>query len=484
MNPTVIANTLASYFLFYSVCFVPSLCIALGEKGWLMALVFGGTFLFTFLVGLVLFLLTRTQKKKSYFTKKEGLLIVSLIWIFSGIIGGIPFYFSGEIPLIISAIFESVSGFTTTGASVLVDVERLPQSLLFWRSFTHWLGGLGIVVLFVAILPYLGVGGRVLFQSEVPGPETEVLKPKIQETAFSLLKIYLFFTVVETILLMIFGMTLFDALCHTFGTLATGGFSTKNASIAHYQSFEIELVIIIFMILAGVNFSLYFYFLRGEKKTFFQNSEFRVYLGIIFFATVAIALHLNFYLHNDLLTSFRDSFFHVVSIQTTTGYGAGDFAKWTDFAKLLLLVLMLVGGCAGSTGGGVKVIRWMIVVKYIFSQLECVFRPKAIKPVKVQKKPLNEQMIKSVLALVCLWAFVLVLVSLILTAMGMDMITSTTATMATLNNIGPGLGAVGPTSNFSTIPEAAKALLILCMLFGRLEIYTLIILFLPSFWRK
>ncbi|BBM84640.1 TrkH family potassium uptake protein [Candidatus Uabimicrobium amorphum] len=484
MNFKLIIHTLGAYLVFFGCCFVPSMLWGIYAREWGMLNTFGWVALATIALGTLSKKYTKECTGQNQFTKREGLLLVSVIWIVSGIIGALPFYISGYIPTFLSALFESVSGFTTTGASVLSDIEALPQSLLFWRSLTHWLGGLGIVVLFIIVLPHLGVGGRALFHSEVPGPHTEVLKPKIRETAFILLKIYIGLTVIETVALCCCGMTIFDSICHTFGTLATGGYSTKNTSVAAFNSISIEIVLIIFMILAGVNFSLYHYFLTGQRNIFWKDTEFKSYILIIVIATTFIMVDLTLNFSHNIAKNFRDVLFQVVSIQTTTGYGTADFDKWPGFSKLILFVLMFVGGCAGSTSGSFKVIRWVIVFKYIFNQIERVFRPQAVRPIRLGKVVIEDNVVNNIIGLFCLWVVIFAIVSVVISAMGFDMLTSMSATAATLNSIGPGFVEVGPTMNFAVIPDLGKLLLVICMLFGRLEIYTFVILFHPAFWKK
>ncbi|WP_372367884.1 TrkH family potassium uptake protein [Candidatus Uabimicrobium sp. HlEnr_7] len=484
MNLQLIIHTLGAYLVFYGCCFLPSILWGIYAQEWAMINVFGWITLSTISVGTLCKKYTKKYQGSNQFTKREGLFLVSVIWIASGIIGALPFYVSGYIPTFLSSLFESVSGFTTTGASVLSDIEALPQSLLFWRSLTHWLGGLGIVVLFILVLPHLGVGGRALFHSEVPGPHTEVLKPKIRETAFILLKIYIGLTVIETFALCCCGMTIFDSICHTFGTLATGGYSTKNTSVAAFDSISIEIVLIVFMFLAGVNFSLYHYFLSGQRNIFWKDTEFRAYFLIIISATTLIMVDLSLHFSHDILKNLREVLFQVVSVQTTTGYGTADYDKWPGFSKLILFALMFIGGCAGSTSGSFKVIRWVIVFKYIFNQIEHVFRPQAIRPIRLGKVVIEDQVVNNIIGLFCLWIIIFGVTSIIISSMGFDMMTSMSATAATLNSIGPGFVEVGPTMNFSVIPDLGKLLLVICMLFGRLEIYTFVILFHPAFWKK
>lgn len=484
MNYQLILQTLGAYLVFFGCSFIPSILWGIYVGEWESIRVFGAIALGTILFGLISKQITKKYQAYNQFTKREGLFIVSIIWIASGVIGALPFYFSGYIPTFISSLFESVSGFTTTGASVLSDIEALPQSLLLWRSLTHWLGGLGIVVLFIIILPYLGVGGRALFNSEVPGPQADVLKPKIRETAFILLKIYIGLTIIETIALYCCDMTIFDSVCHAFGTLATGGYSTKNTSVASFDSLSIEIVLMIFMFLAGVNFSLYHYFLSGQRNIFWKDTEFKTYLFIIIIATTLILVDVTMHYSQDITRNIRDVLFQVISVQTTTGFGTANFDKWPGFSKLILFALMFIGGCAGSTSGSFKVIRWIIVFKYVFNQVERVFRPQAVRPIRLGKTVVDESVISNIIGLFCLWVIIFVFVSIAISAMGFDMISSMSATAATLNSIGPGFNQVGPTMNFAIIPDLGKFLLVICMLFGRLEIYTFVILFHPAFWKK
>ena len=484
MNFKLITHTLGAYLVFYGCCFIPSMLWGIYAAEWKMLAVFGWIALSTIFFGTLAKNYTKKYQGSNQFTKREGLFLVCLIWLISGMIGALPFYMSGHIPTFLSSLFESVSGFTTTGASVLSDIEALPESLLLWRSLTHWLGGLGIVVLFIIVLPHLGVGGRALFHSEVPGPHTEVLKPKIRETAFILLKIYIGLTIIETVALLCCGMTVFDSVCHTFGTLATGGYSTKNTSVAAFDSLAIEVVLIIFMFLAGVNFSLYHYFLSGERSVFWKDTEFKTYILIIIGATTLILVDLSLHYSHDIAQNLRHVLFQVISVQTTTGYGTADFDKWPGFSKLILFMLMFIGGCAGSTSGSLKVIRWVILFKYIFNQVERVFRPQAIRPIRLGKAVIDDHVVNNIIGLFCLWMVIFAVTSVVISSMGFDMMTSLSATAATLNSIGPGFVEVGPTMNFSVIPDLGKLLLVICMLFGRLEIYTFVILFHPAFWKK
>ena len=438
--------------------------------------------LICFAVGGVLFRFCRSSYDLSV---REGFAVVTFGWTVFALFGALPFLFAGAIVSPLDAVFETMSGFTTTGSTILTDIEILPESLLFWRALTHWLGGMGIIVLSLAILPMLGVGGMQLFKAEVPGPTADRLKPRIQDTAKMLWGVYFLLTVVETILLMFGGMTFFDALCHSFATLATGGFSTKNASLAAYGSSYIDGVVTLFMILAGVNFALHFQVLRGRAGDFFKSEELQVYLGLIFFSTVAIMffnwsdeVYLNFG------ENFRYTIFQVSSIMTTTGFGTADFELWPVVAQYILVLLMFVGGCAGSTGGGMKVARILLLYKHAQMQLFRLIHPRAIRLVKLGNRPVDKEVLQAILGFFALFISVFVAGSLLVAASGMDLVSSGAAVVACLSNIGPGLGSVGPTDNFAHVPQLGKMVLVVCMLMGRLELFTVLVLFFPSFWRK
>jgi len=416
---------------------------------------------------------------------REGFAVVTFGWAVFALFGALPFLLSGAIPEPIDAVFETMSGFTTTGSTILREIESLPESLLFWRSLTHWLGGMGIIVLSLAILPMLGVGGMQLFKAEVPGPTADRLKPRIQDTAKMLWGVYFLLTCVETLLLMLGGMTFFDAVCHSFATLATGGFSTKNASVGAYDSAYIDGVITLFMILAGVNFALHFQVLRGRVGEFFRCEELRTYLAIIAVATLAIMV----FNHSEAIyagwgENLRYTLFQVASIITTTGFGTADFELWPVICQYLLVLLMFIGGCAGSTGGGIKVARVLLLFKHAQAQLFRLIHPRAIRLVKLGNRPVDREVMQAILGFFALFIGVFVAASLLVAATGMDLVSSGAAVVACLSNIGPGLGSVGPVDNFAHVPAFAKGVLIVCMLMGRLELFTVLVLFFPSFWRK
>jgi len=425
----------------------------------------------------------RSRPPHSIFPR-EALATVTLGWLAVGAVGALPYIFCGVLNHPIPAIFESVSGFTTTGATVFSNVEQLPRAVNWWRTLTHWLGGMGIVVLFIAVLPRLGVGAKHLFRSEVPGPITDNLKPKLRETATVLWKIYLGLTLAEALLLWLAGMDIFEALCHSFATLATGGFSTRNASVGGFNSATIELIVVAFMVLAGINFSLYHAaFSKRNVRNILRDPELRVYLTLLAVGTLAISGAIAG-LDRTLLQSLRHGLFQTVAIQTTTGFGTDNFDLYPSMAKFLLVVLMFIGGSAGSTGGGMKVVRIMIVFKAMYAELYRTFRPQAVRTVKLGGKALPEEMVHTVMAFFAVGIFAFVFGSLFVSLFRIDMITSFSAVAASLWNIGPGLGHVGSIEHYGWLPAPVLAMLSLLMILGRLELYTVLVLFVPAFWRR
>ncbi len=444
------------------------------------------SFLYTLIIAVSIGLISRifTKNSSTNIGKREGFIIVSFVWIVFSFIGSLPFIFSGHIPGLTNAFFETISGFTTTGSSILNDIESLPHGLLFWRSIIQWMGGMGIIVLSLAILPILGIGGMQLFSAEVPGPVTDKLHPRVKETAKRLWLIYLLFTISETILLMIGGMNFFDALNHSFTTMATGGYSTKQESIAHWNSPFIHYVIILFMFIAGTNFSLAYFGLKLKFKKVFSNEEFRYYLGftLIFALISTIVLYLNSDLSFE--RSFRDSSFQVVSLITTTGYATADYLQWIPFLIIFLFAVMFFGGSAGSTGGGIKIMRIVILLKNSIAEFKRLIHPQAIIPVRFNHNTVKSQIINNVLAFIVLYILIFVVGTIVMSALGLDFETAMGSVIATLGNIGPGIGDVGPAENFQDIPAVGKWFLSFLMLVGRLELFTVLILFSPAFWKK
>lgn len=419
----------------------------------------------------------------SRMSTKESFLLVSSGWIISSFVGALPFYISGSIGNFTDAFFETASGFTTTGATILTTIESIPSSMLFWRSLTHWLGGMGIVVMTVAILPVLGVGGLQLLKAEAPGPTVDKITPRIRETAKVLWMIYLGMTFTQTILLRFAGMSYFDALTHTFGTLATGGFSPKNDSVGAYNSAYIDGIITVFMILAGINFTIHYRLLIGKTKNLLKNTELITYLSILAFSTIVMTINLYEKTYSTISESFRYASFQVASIMTTTGYGTADFEKWPAFSQGIIFLLMFIGACSGSTGGGIKVIRLVTLFKLAINEMKYLLHPRAVLPLWIDGKVIKKDMVYSISAFFFLYVFMLILTTLVCASSGVDLTTSFTASLATVGNIGPGFGNIGPTENYAFFADYVKWFLSFAMVVGRLEVYTVLIIFTKSFWK-
>lgn len=481
LNIKIILRTLGFLLLGESIFLFLSLLVSLIYKD-------GDTFAFlqsgliTMLVGIVFIATTFKATKK--IGKREGYIIVSIVWVFFSIFGSLPYILGGSIPAWHDAFFETMSGFTTTGSSILNNIEELSHSILFWRSLTQWLGGMGIVVLSLAVLPAFGIGGMSLFTAESPGISPDKLNPKIKDTAKILWNIYLIFTVAETILLALGGMSIFDAICHSFTTMATGGYSTKQASIAYWSSPYIQYVIIFFMILAGTNFSLSFFAFTGSPKKMFKNEEFKFYMIFILLITALITVGLILTTNLGYEESFRTSLFQVVSIITTTGYATADYLIWAPFLMALIFLLFFIGGSTGSTGGGIKVMRIVLLIKNSYYELRRLIHPNAIIPVRFNKRSVNQQTITNVLAFFFFYVTAFFVSSLAFMLFADDFETSMGAVATCLGNIGPGFGTVGPSASFAHIPAAGKWFLSFLMLLGRLELFTIIVLFSPAFWKR
>jgi len=444
---------------------------------------FGWTFGISLVTGLILWKLFPSGLEK--LRDREGFAIVTVSWLSMFLFGALPFYLSGVCPEFIDAFFESASGFTTTGASILEDIDAVPHGILFWRNLIQWVGGMGIILLSLAIFPMLGIGSFHLFKAEIPGGSTvEQTEPRLVETAKILWKTYLALTLFEVFALRFAGLNWFDAVCHSFSTVATGGFSPHNGSISALNNVYIESIIIFFMFMGGVNFALHFHLVRGNFSVIFKNPEFRTYSSILLIGILFATWGLIQVPGNDPGQAFRNAAFTVVSINTTTGFVTDDFNLWPDYLKLFLVAIMMVGGCSGSTSGSLKVIRFIILLKIIMRELKNLIYPRAIFHVKVGDKKVDTDDLSNVAALTFLFMGFTALAGVLLSAMGVDLTTSLSAPVATLFNIGPGLGNVGAMGNYAEIPAMGKGILILCMLLGRLEIYGVILLFLPMTWRK
>lgn len=435
------------------------------------------------ITALVGFILVKIRTKSNEIFAREGFAVVGLSWIVMSMFGALPFVFSQQIPNYLDALFETVSGFTTTGASILTNMEAMSKGCLFWRSFTHWVGGMGVLVFIMAVLPMSGDHYMHVMRAEVPGPTVGKLVPKVKKTAAILYLIYTAMTVVETILLMCGGMNFFDALLHSFASAGTGGFSTRTASVGYYNSAYIDIVIGTFLILFGVNFNLYYLILIGHFKSALKSDELRTYLGIIAFAVLTIALNI-MHLFGNFFTALRYSYFQVASIISTTGFATTDFDQWPEYSRWVLVLLMLIGACAGSTGGGIKVSRFIILMKSSFCEVRRLQHPRSISKVRLEGKVVDEQTVRYAHAFYLLYMLIILLSVLILTFDGLDLTTNLTGTIACISNIGPGLSLVGPMGNYSVFSWFSKIVLILDMLIGRLEIYPILLLCTPSVWKK
>jgi trk system potassium uptake protein TrkH len=456
----------------------------------LVALIYNGTDISALLQSTLIcagtgsLILFFTRKARKDLGKREGFIIVTLVWIVFSFFGSLPFIISKTIPNLTDAFFETMSGFTTTGSSVLTDIESLPYGILFWRSMTQWLGGMGIIVLSLAILPIFGIGGMQLFAAEVPGPVADKLSPRIQSTAKNLWFIYVFFTLSETILLWIGGMSLFDAINHSFTTMATGGYSTKQASIAYWTSPFIQYVITFFMILAGMNFTVSYLILIGKFKKAIDNEELKYYLLFIAGFTLIIFAGLLFTTQLGVEQAFRDALFQVATIITTTGYATVDYLHWIPFLTIVLFSVFFFGGSAGSTGGGLKIMRIVLLLKNSYYELRRIIHPNAIIPVRFNNKPVSDQIISNVLAFFMFYMVIFFASSILLMLVVPDLPSAMGAVATSLGNIGPGLGIFGPAENFSALHPAGKWFLSFLMLLGRLELFTVLVLFSPAFWRN
>lgn len=483
MKPLIVLKIISILLIMLCVFMAIPAVISLFFNEHMSFVGFAVTITATLIISLIVFVLVG-KKRVEMISTRDGFLLVSLSWLMASFVGSLPFYISGGIPSFTDAFFETMSGFSTTGASILVDIESLPQSLLFWRSLTHWLGGMGIVVLAVAILPILGIGGLQLINAEAPGPTVDRLTPRITETAKILWIIYTGFTAAETILLMLGGMNLFDALTHAFGTLATGGFSTKNAGVGHYRSAYIDAVITVFMLAAGVNFSLHYRLLTGRLKILYKNTELKAYILIFMTATIGLTLSLYRDAYQTLGESLRYASFQVASIMTTTGFATADYEQWPIAGQIILFMLMFVGGCSGSTGGGIKVIRLVVLFKQALNEMKLLIHPRGVFTLRVSGSMVQKNIVYSISGFFFLYVATLLLVTFIVATAGHDIATSFSTALATLGNIGPGFGRVGPTENYAFYEDYIKWVLSFAMMVGRLELYTVMVILTPWFWKN
>ena len=455
--------------------------IAYGEHRSLVSLSL--TIVITVLFGGALRWLGRGGKNQIF--RREAIAVVALSWVILPMFGALPYLLDGVFASPIDAYFESVSGFSTTGATVLTEIRSsMTHATHFWRLESHWLGGMGIMVLFVAVLPSMGIGGKMLFKSEVPGPITEALTPRIKETSGALWRIYIGLTAAATVALMICGMGLWDAAGHAMSTLGTGGFSTHDRSIAGFESSAIEWTISLFMFLAGVNFSLYVLAAQGKRRAAMHDLELRTYAAVVAISGLVVSLAILERHHGSVSDAFRHGVFQVLAVVTTTGFGTDDFDAYPPLARNLLFFLMFIGGSAGSTAGGIKVFRVIVLAKAAYAQLFRTFRPQSVVRVKVQGAAIGDDVVRSVTSFFFAYMLLLAATSIVMSTMMPDLESALSSTLACLGNIGPGLSAVGPTHNYGFVPAAGKLILTACMILGRLELYTLLVLLAPAFWRR
>lgn len=439
-------------------------------------------FIYTIILLIVIGLsLSFIKSKRDYYFAKEGLLITTLSWLVLSIFGALPFVFDGAIPNFIDALFETISGFTTTGSSILTNVEVLPKGLLFFRSFTHWIGGMGILVFAIAIIPMSNDNSMHMIKAEVPGPFPGKLLPRLSDTAKWLYGIYLFLTILEIVLLYLGGMPLFDSILTSFGTAGTGGFGIKSASIAFYNSAYIEYVVGIFMLLFGINFNVFFFIIMRKFKQVFNNEEMRAYLIIVITSVLLIALNI-LSICSNFSEAFRLAFFQVSTVITTTGYSTTDFNLWPTFSKMILFILMFFGACGGSTGGGIKISRIVIVFKKLYNDIVSLVHPRSVKTIKFEKKKLNDSTVNAIGFYCLLYIAIIGIITLLVSLDNFDFETTLTSVVSCISNIGPGLGLVGPMGNFSMFSNFSKLLLSLAMLLGRLELYPLLLFLSPTFY--
>ncbi len=448
-----------------------------GDAG---ALLYAG--LTTILIGTPLWFFT--QKAQLTIRKREGYLIVATGWLVMVTFGSLPYIYCGLTGSIIDALFETVSGMTTTGATIIEDIEALPRGILYWRSLTQWIGGMGIIVLTVAIFPLLGIGGIELFVAEAPGPTSDKLHPRIRETAKRLWVIYVALTALLTGLLWLEGMTLYDAVNHAFTTMATGGFSTRNASMAYFDQADIQYTIAAFMFIAGTNYTVIYYGLKRRFDKVWESDEFKAYWVIVFALTAVVTFSVIRNTHHSFEQAFRESLFMIISVITTTGYVTADYTAWSSGMTMLFFVMMFLGACAGSTSGGIKLIRHLVFFRNSFMEFRRIIHPRAILPLKLNGKVVPPRILTHIIIFLLLYLILFVMGSLVLAASGLDFLTAIGATATSLGNVGPGIGEVGPVQNFAFLKPGVKVFLAILMLLGRLEIFTILVLFSPYFWRS
>ncbi len=481
MNPRSVIHLVGVVLIIVSLFVLPSVAVSIAEDGDdLLGLLTGFGSALGF--GSFMTFLTRRDESRD-FSHRDGFVAVTACWLGAAVCGALPYVVSGYFPSFTDAFFESMSGFTTTGASVLGDIESLPRGLLLWRSTTQWMGGMGIVVFSLAVLPILGTGGMQLFKAEVPEITVDKLQPRIVDTAKALWMIYALLTAASACAYFLAGMDLYEAVNHAFTTLSTGGFSTRNASISGFDNPLIEWCAVLFMFLGGVNYTLHFFLLRGRPGRMFKNQEFRSYATITVASTALVLFSLHQH-YPELGNRLRYSAFQVVSIMTTTGYATADFEQWSEFAQVLLVILMFFGGMIGSTGGGMKQVRVLLMLKQSYREMFQLIHPRAFTQLKLDGRSIPKEVLGGIWGFLFLFIFTCVLGTLAVAATGEDIVTASTTVISAMCNIGPALGSAGPAENYAAIHPFSKWILSLCMLVGRLEVYTVVILLVPAFWER
>lgn len=482
MNIVLVFNLTGIVLLFSSMFVLVPFFASFSQKGDDMSAL-GISFLATFFAGLLLYFLTKSQEKIEL-KHRDGFAVVTISWLAMSFFASLPYLISGVTHSFTDAYFESMAGFTTTGASVFSNLEEFPDGILLWRSLTQWMGGMGIIVFSLAILPLLGTGGMQLFKAEVPEIGVEKLRPRIIDMAKSLWYIYAGMTALLALLLVVAGMDAFDAVCHSFTTMATGGFSTKSTSIAYFRNTYVDIIITVFMFLAGANFSLHFYALRGNFSRFAKSSEFKFYCMVILSAIIVVTFNTYNTQYTTIRESLRYASFQVVSIVTTTGFATADYELWPVLSQVSILCLMFLGGMVGSTGGGMKQVRILLMLKQAYREVYHLIHPHAVSALKLDDRNIPKETLGGIWGFLFLFVLIFVMAVLFMSALGVDMITSASTVVSSMSNVGPALGKAGPADNYAGIPVAGKWILIFCMLVGRLEIYTVVLLFMPIFWKK
>ncbi|HEY8349588.1 MAG TPA: TrkH family potassium uptake protein [Clostridia bacterium] len=480
MNYKLIFSNLGTVLAIEAALMIPSL---------LVSVIYGQDDVYAFLISITIliiagFLLHLLKPKDSQMYARDGFATVALSWFFVSLFGSLPFLISGAVTSPMDAFFESVSGFTTTGATILTEVESLPRGILFWRSFTHWVGGMGVLALMLAVLPSVKPNSVHMLVAESPGPNPGKLVPKIRQTVKILYMIYTAMTLVQVVLLIISGMPVYDSIVHALGTAGTGGFSIKNTSIGAYNNVFAEIIIAVFMLLYGTNFSLYYQAIKGNIRSFLRDAEFRFYFGTVLVSIILITIDLTGKVFGSFWESLRYSSFQVSSIISTTGYSTADFNLWPSFSKAILVLLMFIGASAGSTAGGMKCIRIVLLMKLVRREIHRIIHPRSVYTVKIGGKTVNDDVLSGVTVFFYTFILIFAVALLIVSVEGKDMVSNFTAVAACIGNIGPGLGIVGPMGNFSAYSAISKAVFSFCMFAGRLEIFPVLLLFAPAFWKK